>query len=157
MQIVTRLQSIDVEDARKVFGLVDHALRPELLALDGEALSRHVGRDETRGDRALEHPVQTPDREASLGRLFDLIAHPFELGFDRDDARVVHVHDGDAERHADLWRRDTDAASDGAGPKTSASVRASARSAFASTSARLVTVSARFAWVCSSTSRPNGG
>src|SRR5919201_3038788 len=89
MQIVAALQAIDVQDPGEMFGLMDHALRAELLALDGETLAGDIGRDEPRRDRTLEHPVQTAHGEATFRGLLDLIALPLELRFDGDDAGVV--------------------------------------------------------------------
>ena len=95
-----------------MFGLVDQALRAELLARGDEALAIQVNSGDPRGERALDHPVHPADGEAALGGLLDLGARPLDLRLDRDDARIVDVHNRDAQRHADLRRRDTHAARD---------------------------------------------
>src|SRR6266545_4871388 len=66
VQILARPQVVDVQRAAEVVGLVEHALRPELLALDGEPLPVEVRRGEARCERALQHPVEAADREAAL-------------------------------------------------------------------------------------------
>ena len=69
MKIVARAKAVDVEDAVQMVGLVKHALRAELLALDDELLSGDVECDEARLDRALEHAVHPAHRQAAFARL----------------------------------------------------------------------------------------
>src|SRR5258706_15738827 len=93
-----------------MLGLMDHALRAELLALGDEALSGDVHGGEARRDRALEHAVQTAHRETAFRGLLDLFADPLDLRIDRHEPGLIDVEDGDAQRHADLRCGDPDPA-----------------------------------------------
>src|SRR5438034_956521 len=78
VQIVTRPKPIDVQDPAQVIGLVEHALRAELLALDDELLPVDVAGHHAREQWAFEHPIHPAHGEAALARLVHVVTHPFD-------------------------------------------------------------------------------
>ena len=103
-------QPVDVQHAVRVVGLVEHALRPEALALERELPAGDIERAHARDERPLEHSVQPAHREAAFAHLLDLGTRELDLWVHRDDPGVVDVNDHHAQRHADLLRRDADPA-----------------------------------------------